>query len=155
MSSRSAQLIERQIKSLQGVIQRADQKLKQNSGGAIGAVLQARDALAELLAYLVERGGVTVPDRQDTIRIRENVDFVNVARRVRHPGDDAELVAPDIHPAGLAEPQRPADFGTLQSHFAQKLSTGRFVTTKNVEPEKTAALNVTAHVGGVRRLPHT
>ena len=80
---------------------------------------------------------------------------MNIAARVSYPGYDAQLVAADIHPARLAEPERPCNLGTLQPHFAQKFSACRFVTGKNIEPKISTALNVTAHVGGACGLPHT
>ena len=83
------------------------------------------------------------------------MDFVDIAARVSDPGYDAQLVAADIHPARLAEPEGPGNLGILQPHFAQKFSACRFVATKNIEPKKSTALNMTAHVGGACGLPHT
>ena len=48
-----------------GVIERADQKLEEDFGGGITTVVEAADALAELLANFVERSAVPMPDRQN------------------------------------------------------------------------------------------
>ncbi len=99
-----AQLVKRQIQTLNGVIESADQELQKNSGRGVAAIVETLDALAELLANFIKRHGVPLPNRQNAGRAGENVDLANIARRVRHPGHHAQRVAADIHPAGLFEP---------------------------------------------------
>ncbi len=53
-----AQLVKRQIQTLNGVIESADQELQKNSGRGVAAIVETLDALAELLANFIKRHGV-------------------------------------------------------------------------------------------------
>jgi len=87
-------------------------------------VVEAVDAFAELLADFIERGSIAMPKRQDAMRAAEDVDLVDIARRVGDPGDDAQLFAPDRESPGLAEAQCPGDVSAFQPQFAEKLGAG-------------------------------
>ena len=81
------------------------------------------------------------------------MEFDDIARAVSDPGRRAQPFHSDLHPARLAEPERPGRVCGFQSGLGEKgVARGR-VSAGNVEPKELAGGDLLADFQRIRRGP--
>jgi hypothetical protein len=81
------------------------------------------------------------------------MDFSDITCAVGDPGHRAQPSTSDMHPARLAEPERPLRVGGVQPGLGQKAVARGWVPAGNVEPKESASGDLLSDFQCIRRGP--
>ena len=130
------QAVDVRVELFERGVERADQKLQQETRGVGHVVPDAGRALRELPADAVERAGIAAPQGQKAVGEADEMELDQRAVSTGDPGHDPEPAAAEAHAAGLPEPDRGGDLGLVEPQSLHEGDRSRLALADDVEPEE-------------------